>query len=114
MNCGEKALAVAAGIVLTCTTSEAITADNPYQGIVDRNVFVLKAPAPPADPNEANKPQPAKITPTGVTTILGNKRVLFKVQQPARPPEPAKEMSYILAEGQREGQIEVLEIDEKV
>jgi hypothetical protein len=36
------------------------------------------------------------------------------VQMPARPPEPAKEQSFILTEGQREGQIEVLEIDEKL
>ena len=78
---------------------------------MDRNVFGLKAPPPPPDP-EANKPPPPKITPTGITTILGNKRALFKVQLPARPPEPAKEQSYILTVGQREGQIEVLDIDE--
>lgn len=89
------------------------TAGNKYHAIVDRNVFGLKAPAPPPDP-EANKPPPPKITPTGITTILGNKRALFKVQLPAKPPEPAKEQSFILTEGQREGQIEVLEIDEKL
>jgi hypothetical protein len=113
MNGGKKALISTVGIVFTCATAWAITADNPYQGIVDRNVFGLRAPPPPPDPNEVNKPQPPKITPTGLTTILGNKRVLFKVQQPARPPEPAKEQSFIMTEGQREGQIEVLEIDEK-
>jgi hypothetical protein len=86
---------------------------NPYRAIVDRNVFGLKSPPPPPDP-EANKPPPPKITPTGITTIFGNKRALFKVQMPARPPEPAKEQSFILTEGQREGQIEVLEIDEKL
>jgi len=89
-----------------------ITADNEYRGIVDRNVFGLKSPPPPPDP-EANKPAPPKIVPTGITTILGNKRALFKVQMPAHPPEPAKEQSFIMTEGQREGQIEVLEIDEK-
>lgn len=84
-----------------------------YEAIVARNVFALKPPPVPPDP-ELNKPPPPKITPTGITTILGNKRALFKVQMPAKPPEPAKEQSFILTEGQREGQIEVLEIDEKL
>jgi hypothetical protein len=83
-----------------------------YDSIVARNVFALKPPPQAPDP-ELNKPPPPKITPTGITTILGNKRALFKVQMPARPPEPAKEQAFILTEGQREGQIEVLEIDEK-
>src|SRR5262249_46742107 len=78
-----------------------------------RNVFALKAPPPPPDP-EANKPPPVKITLTGITTILGNKRALMKTPAPpGKPGEPAKqEMSYILTVGQREGDIEVLDIDE--
>src|SRR6266404_578456 len=95
-----------------CTGALGVSADNVYRGIIDRNVFGLKSPPPPADP-EANKPPPPKIIPTGITTILGGKRALFKVQMPAHPPEPAKEQSFIMTEGQREGQIEVLEIDEK-
>jgi hypothetical protein len=43
---------------------------------------------------------------------MGDKRALLKVYLPANPPEPAKEVSCILAVGQREGPIEVLEIDE--
>jgi hypothetical protein len=85
---------------------------NPYQGILDRNVFNLRPPPKPGD----NLPPPApppKITLTGFTTILGDKRVLFKVQEPARPPHPPKEESYILTEGQRDGDIEVLEVDAK-
>jgi hypothetical protein len=86
-------------------------AQNPYQGIIERNVFGLRPPTPTTPPEVVAPPAP-KITLTGVTTILGKKMVLFKVQSPARPPEPAKEQSFILSEGQREGQIEVLEIDE--
>jgi hypothetical protein len=52
-----------------------------------------------------------KVTPVGITTILG-KRVLLKVQFLSQPPEPAKEVSCILTPGQREGPIEVLAIDE--
>jgi hypothetical protein len=91
------------------------TAENPYQAIIDRNVFSLKPPPPPPDPTEVNKPTALKITLTGITTILGNKRVLMKTAAPpGKPGEPPKtEQSYILTEGQREGEIEVIEIDEK-
>ena len=50
--------------------------------------------------------------PVGITTILGDKRVLLRVKFPAQPPEPAREASCILTVGQREGPIEVLKIDE--
>lgn len=91
----------------------AAAADNPYQGIVERNVFGLKPPAPPPDP-EANKPPPAKIFLTGITTILGNKRALMKMTPPVtKPGEQPKEQAYTLAEGERDGGLEVLEIDEK-
>jgi len=40
------------------------------------------------------------------------KRALFKVQMPPKPGEPPRgEQSFILAEGQRDGEIEVLEIN---
>lgn len=83
---------------------------NPYQAIVDRNVFALKPPPPPPDP-EANKPPPPKILLTGIYEMGGTKRVLMKVAMPAKPPEPAKEVPLTLSEGMREGEIEVLEID---
>jgi hypothetical protein len=54
-----------------------------------------------------------KILLKGITTIFGDKRALLKVQFPAKPPQPAKEQSYILTEGQRDGAIEILEINEK-
>jgi hypothetical protein len=90
----------------------AAAADNPYQGIVERNVFGLKPPPPPPSP-EDNKPPPPKIILTGITTILGNKRALLKFTPPPKPGEPAKEQAFTLAEGEREGGLEVLEIDEK-
>jgi hypothetical protein len=45
--------------------------------------------------------------------MLGDRRALLKVSLPALPPEPAKEFSCILTVGQREGPVEVLEIDER-
>jgi hypothetical protein len=116
MKHSQKVLAcVVAGVTL-CTAATAITGDRsmPYEGIVERNLFGLKPPPPPPDPDAANKPQPSKITLTGITTILGNKRALMKTPPPqAKLGEQAKtEQSYILAVGERENEIEVLDIDE--
>jgi hypothetical protein len=99
--------------LVLCLGATALVADTPehaYAGIAVGNVFRLRPPprqeagAPPA-------PLPG-VTPVGVTTILGDKRVLLKVHIPARPPEPVKELSCILTVGQRVGPIEILEIDE--
>jgi hypothetical protein len=54
-----------------------------------------------------------KVHLTGITTIFRGKRALLKVDFPAKFPEKAKQESYILAEGQRDGPIEVLEINDK-
>ncbi len=93
-------------------TLDADVAGSPYRGIVERNVFNLRPPPPPPDNTPPPVPPP-KITLTGITTILGNKRALMKALEPPRPPEPAKEVSYILAEGQRDGDVEVIAIDER-
>jgi hypothetical protein len=116
MKQGQKALICVLGSFVLCTGANAISAGNPtpYQGIVDRNVFGLKPPPPAPDP-EAQKPPPPNITLTGITTILGRKQALMKTPPPpgAKPgSEQAKEQSYILTIGQREGDIEVLDIDE--
>jgi hypothetical protein len=111
-------LACMMGGLAVCTLARAVPAessDNPYQSIIDRNVFSLKPPPPPPDPAEANKPQVLKITLTGITTIFGDKRVLMKTAPPpGKPGEgPKTDQSYILTVGQREGDIEVIDIDEK-
>jgi hypothetical protein len=99
-----------------CTVASAITGDasgSPYQSVVERNVFGLKPPPPPPDP-EANKPPPPKMFLQGITTFGGTKRALIKTQMPAKPGEPPKgEKSFVMVEGQRDGDIEVLEIDAK-
>jgi len=97
----------------------AMTADsphNPYQAIIDRNVFGLKTPPPPPKPvnPEDNKPPP-KIRLTGIMTGFppGNKRALMMESVPPKPGSPANEVSLMLTEGQSEGDVEVVEIDEK-
>lgn len=105
-----------AGSLAFCTAAAAVTEDapaagNPYLAIVERNVFGLKPPPPPPDP-EANKPPPPKILLQGITTFGGVKRVLFKMAEPPKAGQPGKgEQSYVLAEGQRDGEVEVLEIN---
>lgn len=79
---------------------------NPYHAIIERNLFGLK-PVPQPAAAEPERPSPVRITLTGITTILGDKRVLMKTAHGQTP-----ERSYILTVGQREGDIEVLEIDE--
>src|SRR5688572_5494938 len=106
-------LSVLAGLGI-CSGASGIVAEdggNPYSAIVTRNVFGLRPKPEPTAP-EVKKADPPKIILTGLTDITGVKRVLFKAQMPARPPEPAKEQSFIMREGETEGQIQVLEIDE--
>lgn len=87
---------------------------NPYEAIPGRNVFALKPPTPPPDPNPPPpRVEPPKIRLQGIHTILGRKQVMFKAQFPAKPPQPAKEESLLLSEGHGEGEIQVLAIDEK-
>jgi hypothetical protein len=116
---GRDLVLLACGMVLGvgATASAVDASQNPYQAVVERNVFGLKPPPPPPDPESIKPPLP-KITLTGIITVGGTKRALMKtpppVGAPVKPGEPPKtEQGYILALGEREGEIEVLEIDEK-
>src|SRR5438132_7320077 len=95
----------------TGAPSSASTANpNPYQGIVDRNVFGLKPPPPPPAPPEPPKP-PVNITLTGITTVLGKKRCFITVTASPKPGAPAVPISMMLTEDQRDGEIEISHID---
>jgi hypothetical protein len=84
---------------------------NPYQQISDTNVFHLNPPEA-VTPSTARPPRP-RVTLTGITTLLPDKRALLLVQFPPHSPESARQERYVLAQGQRAGPIEVLEIDEQ-
>src|SRR5690348_16827339 len=108
---GRKILVCAMGGFVLSLNARAITSDTtskPYQNIVERNLFNLKAAAPPPSP-EANRQPPPKITLTGITTILGKKLVMFS----AVPKPGQSQVNYMLTEGQSQDDIEVLQIDEK-
>ena len=112
-----KTLALALSALTFSKGALALTSDpsgNPYHGIVERNIFDIHAalPPPPPDPN-IGRPPPPTIKLQGITDILGRKQVLFKVQLPPKGGAPAKEESFILTVGERQGEIEVLEINPK-
>lgn len=86
--------------------------DNPYGGIVERNVFDLKDPPPPVDTSAVTNAPPPNVTLTGIMTIFGQTQALFLLQKAATPGKPPDSPeSLIMTEGQRQGGLEVLEID---
>jgi hypothetical protein len=86
------------------------SSDNPYAQIVTRNVFALATSVSSAS-STLSEPLPT-ITPSGIMSVFGSVQTLFKVTD-SQPGQPASEKSYILGEGQREDDIEVVRIDEK-
>ena len=83
-----------------------------YKSIPEQNAFRLKSPPQIEPPGPTNAPL-AKLILTGITTILDTKRALLKALPSVNAPgQQPKEESMILTEGQREGNIEVLNIDE--
>jgi hypothetical protein len=87
---------------------------NPYSAIWLRNAFDLKSPSVATIEAAPTNLPPPNVQLTGITTILGNKRALFMVQDPPAPGKPAgPPQSYILTEGERQGALEVLEINTK-
>ena len=88
------------------------TSENPYAGIVSRNIFGL-LPIPTNNPDQGPPAEPPpKITPNGIMTIFGKLQALFKVASKAKPGQPAKDDSYVLAEGERQDEIEVVKINQ--
>lgn len=86
---------------------------NPYDAIVERNVFDLKDPPDTNAPPPTNEP-PANVRLTGIMSIFGHTQALFMVQKSGQPGKGAEpEVSYILSEGQRQEGLEVVQIDSK-
>ncbi len=64
--------------------------------------------------HEEQPPSPLpKIKLKAIMTVFGSKQAMFSVQFPAQSSQPANEQSLILGEGESEGSIKVLEINEK-
>lgn len=104
-------VALYTGLALSGVTALALTESNPYGAIAGRNVFALKPPTPTPSVAVTAPTVPPNIELQGFTTILGRAQVLLKIKTPPRPPEPAKDRSLVMDIGQREGDVEVLEMD---
>jgi len=111
---GKAGIRVLTGTLLSASTivlTSFSAVENPYSAIIERNVFNLHAPPPPINPADLiKKTPPPKITLTGITTILGQKKTFltYPATKPNTPPN-----SVMLAEGQAQDEIEVKSIDEK-
>ena len=112
---GKVVICLASGLVLNASAraDDSVLPNNPYAPIVVRNVFNLN-PAQSADSTNATPADLPKITPNGIMSIFNHQlQVLFKVAGTPKAGQPAKDESYILSEGQRQDDIEVIQIDEK-
>lgn len=92
--------------------SSASAQTNPFEAILTRNVFGL-VPVPP--PPKPEPPPLPKITLTGITTVTGEPRALLKMPAPTgkTPGATGGELYFNLRAGEREGDVQVLEIDER-
>ena len=106
-----RVAALCAGILGCAVSSFALTENNPYAAIGGRNVFALKPPVAVTNVGTAVVTSPAGLELQGFTTILGRPQVLIKMKVPPRPPEPAKDRSLVMDVGQREGDVEIVEMD---
>ena len=107
---------VTGSLLLNVTTDaqETATAQKPYTALVSRNIFGLVPVPPPAAPEPPPIDPPPKITPNGIINLFGKYQVLFKTPGKSKNGLPPKEESYMMGEGERQDDIEVKKIDEKV
>jgi hypothetical protein len=98
---------VTLGIVLTFSTLAAT--ENPYQTIVKRNVFGLREPPPPAPPPAVPIPEDTtELLLTGVVDFRLYRWALITCTERGKAPR-----SYTLGVGNREGNLQLLDIDAK-
>jgi len=112
MKCSKQGLICLAGALVlsgACLKARADAKSNPYDAIVERNLFGLKPPPLPDTNSTSTMPAapPAQVEVTGITSILSSKRVLLEIV-----PGPGKPMlKPILSEGERVESVEVVFID---
>ena len=115
MNRVEKRLLLGLGGLLLAVVLRADVkerADHPYQVIIDRNAFGLKTPPQVVNPTPTNPVVPVNVKFCGVSAnSTGKKAWLMIPAQPGKNPNP----QYLngLAEHEKQGDIEVLEINLK-
>jgi hypothetical protein len=113
MKSGGKAVVwLLAGFAMACNgatqaNNSASSTDGPYRAIVDRNVFDLRAVPPVTTPPGPETPPP-NVKLIGLMSISGHPQGVFSVQDPTPGKQP---VSYILADDQRQGTLEVKSIN---
>jgi len=104
---------VAAAFALTLGFATSLQADDqqqPYAAIAKRNVFGL-IPPPPVTTIQAPAAAPVpEIKVCGFISLFGPPRVLFKVAGVLEPGKTVTETSHMLAAGQQEDGVKLLEI----
>ena len=107
-----QAIGLPAAALILATAFPAISEvrDNPYQVIIERNVFDVHAPPPPSnEPPPPPPPPPSKMVVklTGISTLGGKSKALFEIT-----PEPGKPaVKPIMEVGDRVESVELLAID---
>lgn len=81
-----------------------------YQQISDRNAFSLKPIPPPPDPNTQAVTQQVNITFTGITSYQGVKKAYFRIPDGTKP---GQFLYPTIREGERDGALEVVSINDK-
>lgn len=81
-----------------------------YQEIVERNAFGLKDPPPPPEQTATQQVAQVNIQFTGITTTFGVKKAYFRIPDSQKP---GTFLYPCIKEGEREGTIEVVQIDDK-
>jgi len=104
-------IAILAGARLACA-EVAESKANDYQIIMVRNPFGLKDPPPPPSPDSTSAaPVKVDVKFTGITAHSDGKKAWLQI--PAQPGKSTVPRNLCLAEGEKDGDLQVLEIDEK-
>jgi len=108
MKVKRNLMALTLGVLIFAGAARASVTDaesNPYRVISQHSVFGLVPPQPVATTNATDSPP--DIVLNGIMVIFDRKYALFKL--PAN-----KGKSYLLGEGQSDGEIELLSVDDRV
>jgi hypothetical protein len=102
-----KLVALLSAFLLAHCATQALTNDNPYNTIIDRNPFGLNPPPPP--PTNAPPEPPKNVKFNGITNVGGKKRAFFTIQ----PKDGKEQPQYVsLAENESANNLEVTQINE--
>jgi len=104
------ATALLGGMCQFASASESASSSR-YDLIPRRNVFKLKEPPQP-EPVAPTNPPLAKVNLVGISS-MNRKLAFLKLAGASKPGNASVEQSLMLGEGQRDGDIEVLEINER-